>query len=67
MQLIAKGHCLFWDQAVMVENVSISAQSSLTVIFIALAKQELNKQANKQPKKTPKMFYNGILTRNCEF
>lgn len=51
----------------MVENVSISAQSSLTVIFIALAKQELNKQANKQPKKTPKMFYNGILTRNCEF
>lgn len=55
MQLIAKGHCLFWDQAVMVENVSISAQSSLTVIFIALAKQELNKQANKhQKKKNPK-------------
>lgn len=42
MQLIAKGCCLFRDQFVIVE-VSISAQSSLTVIFIALAKQKQNK------------------------
>lgn len=42
MQLIAKGCYLFRDQFVIVE-VSISAQSSLTVIFIALAKQKQNK------------------------
>lgn len=50
--LIAQSCCLFWDQSVLTEKVSVLAQSSLTVTFTVIWEQ---------------IFYSGILPWKDEF